>query len=128
MTDGHQHPTDLPEVDHHGPSSQRLHAVREAIAPLLTLLSDMLHDHEVVQPGQQWTIPLQMSCGFKGDIVLRVRQLGDCKPHRSAVPSCTTCGGAVDRSSFRDELSVREWGISGLCQTCQDIVFADEED
>jgi len=24
--------------------------------------------------------------------------------------------------AFRDELSVREWGISGLCQECQDRV------
>ena len=34
---------------------------------------------------------------------------------------CVKCGdGAVD---FRDELSRKEFGISGLCQTCQDGIF-----
>ena len=34
---------------------------------------------------------------------------------------CVCCGAAAER--FRDELSRKEWGISGLCQTCQDDVF-----
>jgi len=34
---------------------------------------------------------------------------------------CVKCGeSAVD---FRDELSRNEFGISGLCQTCQDGIF-----
>ena len=35
--------------------------------------------------------------------------------------SCVSCG--KDASEFRDELSRREYGISGLCQKCQDMVF-----
>ena len=31
------------------------------------------------------------------------------------------CGGAA--TEFRDELSVKEYRISGLCQKCQDGVF-----
>lgn len=27
-----------------------------------------------------------------------------------------------------DELTIREWGISGLCKECQDIVFAEEDE
>ena len=34
---------------------------------------------------------------------------------------CPTCSEPV--VSFRDELSAREYSISGLCQTCQDSVF-----
>lgn len=34
---------------------------------------------------------------------------------------CPTCGEEV--VSFRDELSAREYAISGMCQGCQDSVF-----
>ena len=34
---------------------------------------------------------------------------------------CVSCGSpAVE---FRDRLSAKEYGISGLCQDCQDAVF-----
>ena len=35
--------------------------------------------------------------------------------------SCPLCGQSA--VSFRDELSVKEYRISGLCQSCQDSVF-----
>ena len=39
---------------------------------------------------------------------------------------CVKCGElAVE---FNDELSRKEYGISGLCQCCQDSVFGVEED
>jgi hypothetical protein len=34
---------------------------------------------------------------------------------------CSFCGG--DASTFRNELSRREYVISGFCQKCQDSVF-----
>jgi hypothetical protein len=34
---------------------------------------------------------------------------------------CPTCGGPIDK--FRDDLSEREYRISGMCQLCQDEVF-----
>lgn len=34
---------------------------------------------------------------------------------------CPFCGNGV--GSFRDEISLREYQISGLCQSCQDEVF-----
>lgn len=40
---------------------------------------------------------------------------------------CPQCNAKVDPTSFRDELSAREFKISGLCQTCQDEVFGVEE-
>ena len=39
---------------------------------------------------------------------------------------CTSCGQAA--TIFRDGLSRREYTISGLCQACQDIIFAEPED
>lgn len=36
---------------------------------------------------------------------------------------CPLCKRKVDRSEFRDELSRREFEISGLCQSCQDDIF-----
>lgn len=36
---------------------------------------------------------------------------------------CPFCGHEVDIREFRDELSVKEFKISGLCQKCQDEVF-----
>ena len=38
------------------------------------------------------------------------------------VPSPVGCGGAAD--SFTDEVSEREYRISGLCQKCQDSMFS----
>ena len=37
------------------------------------------------------------------------------------VPSPIGCGQAVTK--FNDELSAKEYSISGLCQQCQDNVF-----
>jgi hypothetical protein len=34
---------------------------------------------------------------------------------------CVSCGEVADE--FNDELSKKEYGISGLCQECQDSVF-----
>jgi hypothetical protein len=34
---------------------------------------------------------------------------------------CPLCGNGVQ--SLRDELSLKEWRISGLCQSCQDETF-----
>ena len=34
---------------------------------------------------------------------------------------CVTCGRSA--SQFRDKLSEKEFGISGMCQECQDKVF-----
>lgn len=36
---------------------------------------------------------------------------------------CPLCGNPVNFEDFRDDLSRREFKISGLCQKCQDEVF-----
>jgi len=37
---------------------------------------------------------------------------------------CPFCKQTVDESTFKDEVSRREFTISGLCQECQDKTFA----
>ena len=37
---------------------------------------------------------------------------------------CVTCPNDIHDKDFKDELSRKEYGISGMCQTCQDSVFA----
>ena len=39
---------------------------------------------------------------------------------------CVVCGEF--NLEFRDELSRKEYGISGMCQCCQDSVFNTEEE
>ena len=42
---------------------------------------------------------------------------------------CVKCGFPHNlRSDFRDALSHKEYGISGLCQPCQDGIFGVEEE
>ena len=37
--------------------------------------------------------------------------------------TCVSCGEEVTEQGFRDDISLREFHISGLCQVCQDKVF-----
>jgi hypothetical protein len=36
---------------------------------------------------------------------------------------CPTCSKYIVETQFKDAESVREFGISGMCQECQDSVF-----
>jgi len=53
-----------------------------------------------------------------------LRQTGFGKEvERVEAGKCPFCGEAVDTKKFRDALSRKEFGISGLCQICQDKTF-----
>lgn len=41
---------------------------------------------------------------------------------------CLFCNEPIDQAAFRDELSRREFRISGLCQKCQDDTFGTPAD
>lgn len=41
---------------------------------------------------------------------------------------CTKCGKNVNLSSFKDAISIKEYGISGFCQECQDEIFKEDEE
>ena len=38
---------------------------------------------------------------------------------------CPFCERDIDRDDFKDDLSRREYKISGMCQECQDDIFWD---
>jgi hypothetical protein len=42
------------------------------------------------------------------------------------IPPPVGCGKKIE--GFRDEISEREYRISGLCQDCQDSVFGSDEE
>lgn len=52
--------------------------------------------------------------------------LEDCFGTGTAIKNrkCVLCG--EDVGAFRDSLSEKEFGISGMCQSCQDDVFGDD--
>ena len=41
---------------------------------------------------------------------------------------CTNCGNSVNLSSFKDAISIKEYGISGFCQECQDEIFTENKE
>jgi hypothetical protein len=53
----------------------------------------------------------------------RILDLLSPRPRRKSIEEnvCAFCGEEV--TGFRDELSEREYHISGLCQRCQDETF-----
>ena len=51
---------------------------------------------------------------------MNLKQMSESK----AEGRCPFCGKTIDvEIEFRDELSLKEFGISGLCQSCQDEFF-----
>lgn len=40
---------------------------------------------------------------------------------------CPCCFQKINFKDFKDELSRKEYGISGVCQVCQDKIFGDKE-
>ena len=36
---------------------------------------------------------------------------------------CSTCGKDIKIENFKDELSIKEYRISGMCQECQNKTF-----
>lgn len=40
---------------------------------------------------------------------------------------CAICGKQVRYSDFKDQLSIKEYSISGMCQSCQDKAFSEEK-
>jgi len=62
--------------------------------------------------------------GFLEDFALLT--FGRSRNIAMASSSCVCCGGpAVE---FRDDVSRKEFAISGFCQKCQDKVFAEPEE
>ena len=59
---------------------------------------------------------------FKDDLALNI--FGRSRTLALAGASCVACGKPA--TEFRDELSRKEFCISGMCQRCQDLVFTED--
>ncbi|KKL85636.1 hypothetical protein LCGC14_1952760 [marine sediment metagenome] len=42
--------------------------------------------------------------------------------------TCVACGAKAPPESFKDALSKKEYSISGMCQSCQDVAFAEPDE
>jgi len=40
--------------------------------------------------------------------------------------NCPTCGKSICPEDFRGEIDRQEFRISGMCQSCQDVVFSED--
>ena len=49
------------------------------------------------------------------------RMSGKSREIQLASALCMTCSG--DATDFKDDLSRKEYSISGMCQACQDSIF-----
>jgi len=56
--------------------------------------------------------------------IMRAAGLGD-MVDKVAAGKCPFCHKEVSPDDFRDELSLKEYKISGLCQACQDKTFGE---
>jgi hypothetical protein len=59
---------------------------------------------------------------FKDNLSLNL--FGRVRTLALALELCVKCGKAADK--FTDKLSRQEFGISGLCQCCQDKFFSED--
>ena len=60
------------------------------------------------------------------DILSKIFTIKKVKNHRDvavAAKVCSWCGTETNKKGFVDELSIKEFKISGLCQSCQDETF-----
>ena len=55
-----------------------------------------------------------------------LKSMGMDRQAAASTSTCVWCNEPV--TGFRDALSRKEYGISGLCQGCQDLVFCSYED
>lgn len=56
---------------------------------------------------------------------LSLKMFGRARSLAKAGKGCVFCGGPA--TDFKDALSKKEYGISGLCQKCQDKAFGEED-
>jgi hypothetical protein len=47
---------------------------------------------------------------------------------RIAAGCCPFCNKFVNKDSFKDALSIKEFSMSGMCQPCQDGFFVSDDE
>lgn len=51
------------------------------------------------------------------------KNFGKSQTEAKEIKMCVFCHKKIIIADFRDQLSIKEYGISGLCQKCQDDTF-----
>lgn len=69
---------DLPDVDPGNDGPADLREIRALLADHIERIASLIHYADAVPAGRQWAIPLSLSCGFDGELVIRVRSMGSC--------------------------------------------------
>jgi hypothetical protein len=68
------------EVSHEGDKGALIHVVRSV--PLteewIAFIAEAMHDAEILEPGEKWTIPIHISCGMEAEVVIRLKDKGKC--------------------------------------------------
>jgi len=64
-----------------------------------------------------------MTVIFEGSLDEVTKRMFPKEEERKSKGQCPFCGEDINPNEFRDELSRREFAISGLCQDCQDDTF-----
>ena len=55
-----------------------------------------------------------------------MRSMGfDKEVDRTKFNLCPLCGNPIKMEDFKDNLSRKEYGISGMCQNCQNDIFGE---
>ena len=76
--------------------------------------------------------PTWKSDTINGELDLLTQIIFNGKDRQTCIEEgiCVTCDDAkgIKATSFRDDLSRKEYAISGMCQSCQDDVFGISEE
>jgi hypothetical protein len=86
---------------------------------------------KLIDMQKEMTDLTERTSSLGGKIATAQNLVGDIKKHACASVfqrKCAWCGDYVNIRDFRDELSIREYKISGLCQHCQDYMFNEKDD
>ena len=65
------------------------------------------------------------------NIIEEAQRLGLIKPNTMELienRQCPLCETKIDINEFTDELSLKEFTVSGMCQKCQDRIFVEPKE
>lgn len=67
-----------PDYTDHHPDEHLTHVLQPLLTPHLEALASVIHLTEALGPMQQWSFMIADDCGFEGEIVVRVKTMGEC--------------------------------------------------
>lgn len=71
-----------------------IRVVQSVIQPAISFMQGLIHETEVVKPGEEWAIGFGMDCGFTGRLILQIDSFGKCADHQGKEPEQEVDAGA----------------------------------